>query len=103
MSEVTILDEMLDMGIPEDDATELNDVIAKSREITISSLEKPGKRIIVIRGFLDEKVKVKGEKVGNNILKIGRGYVAIFWKEGVLRWRYIIIAGVSDDYCGGKP
>lgn len=103
MSEVTILDELLDMGIPENEAIELNDIIAKSREVTFSSLEKPEKRILVIRGYIDEKVKLKGEKVGNNILKIGRGHVAIFWKEGVLRWRYIIIAGVSDDYCGGKP
>jgi hypothetical protein len=102
MSEVNILDELLDTGIPEEDATLLSDIISRSSEVTVSNREEKNSRIVLVRGVLDEKLNLKGKRVGNSIVKCGRNYVVVFWREGVLRWRYLLIAGCGvSNACGG--
>jgi len=92
----TILDELVVAGVPESAARKLAAVIRRSRWLSATAELKEEGLSFIIRGVVEEEPPIKGEEHGGVIVKAGRGYVAVFWREGEQRWNYVIVAGACQ-------
>jgi len=99
----TILDELAVAGVPERTARKLAAVIRRSRRMFVTAELEEGELALIIRGVVEENPGVEGEELDGTIVKAGRGYVAVFWREGERRWGYVIVAGACNAHRGVGP
>jgi len=102
---LTVVDYLVAAGVSERDARKLAAVIRRSRRITVSDVVRDMELSITMRGVLEgeEGPPIKGVELDGAIVKAGRGYVAVFWREGERRWGYVIVAGACDAHRSVRP
>lgn len=104
--EITLEDEVLELGIPEKDVKVITQLLDNSIDFFTSRVSSSDRELIFIRGTLERKLKLNGSiDTGSSTIRFGCNNIIILWREGAMKRKYIILAwsGVWNDNCGGKP